>query len=221
MPASGGAERESIEQAIKFAPTVFSSMNRAVTADDYVAQARLFPGVSKARAVAKNWNTIVLYVAPTGSGEEPSDILQRDLLAYFEDKRMLTTNVEIASPDYVALDIEVDIGARPYFRNSEVEGQAVATIRNLFAFERADFGQTLYLSKLFEALEALDGVDFVVVTRFRRKIDAALDAAPVASGGLIDSKIASSGIIKLLENEIPVLGSDLKVNVGGGVSGSA
>jgi hypothetical protein len=207
VPASGGAERESIEQAIKFAPTVFSSMNRAVTANDYVAQARLFPGVSKARAVAKNWNTIVLYVAPTGSGEEPSDILQRDLLAYFEDKRALTTNIEIASPDYVALDIEVDIGARPYFRNSEVEGQAVATIRNLFAFERADFGQTLYLSKLFEALEALDGVDFVVVKRFRRKTDTEL--------------VASSGIITLLENEIPVLGPDLTVNVTGGVSGGA
>jgi hypothetical protein len=207
LPASGGAERESIERAIKFAPTVFSSMNRAVTADDFVAQARLFPGVSKARAVAKNWNTIVLYVAPTGSGEEPSDILQRDLLSYFEDKRMLTIQIEIASPDYVALEIEVEIGARPYFRNSDVQAQALRTIRDLFAFERADFGQTLYLSKLFEALEALDGVDFVLVKRFRRTTDTAL--------------LTPSGIIGLLENEIPVLGTELIVTVSGGVSGVA
>ncbi len=59
-----------------------------MTADDYVAQALLFPRFSKARAVALNWNTVALYIAPTGNGE-PSDILQRDMLAYFEDKRIL------------------------------------------------------------------------------------------------------------------------------------
>ena len=207
LPASGGAERESIEQAIKFAPTVFRSMNRAVTADDYVAQARLFPGVSKARAVATNWNTVVLFIAPAGSGEAPSDILRRDLLAYFEDKRMLTTQVEIGSPDYVLLDIDVKVGATPYFRKSDVDAKVRATIRDLFAFERADFAQTLYLSKVFEALEALDGVDFVVVNRFRRTTDV--------------DPIAGNGVIQLSENQIAVLGANLTVALEGGVAGEA
>jgi hypothetical protein len=205
-PASGGSERESIEQAVRFAPTVFSSMGRAVTAADYVAQARLFPGVSKARAVAGNWNTIVLYVAPTGSGEEPSDILRRDLLAYFEDKRMLTAQVDVRSPDYVGLDIAVRVGAKSFFRNADVEADVIRTIRELFAFERADFGQTLFVSKLFEALEALEGVEFAIVDRFKDKTRA--------------EPVAPNGVIALRENEIAVLGADLVVQVDGGVSGA-
>jgi predicted phage baseplate assembly protein len=211
-PASGGADREAIDQAARFAPSVFTSMNRAVTAADYVAQALLFPGVFKTRAVADNWNSVVLFIAPHGLGEEPSDILIHDLLAYFEDKRMLTSHVKIASPSYVPLEVTVEIGAKPYFRNVDVLAAASAALQNLFSFDNADFGQTLYLSKVYEAVETLDGVEFVVVDNFRRK------PVPPATGPLIDP----TGRIVLDDDEIPVLASaDLSVSVTGGVSGAS
>lgn len=203
--ASGGAERESTEQAMRYAPTVFSSMNRAVTADDYVAQALLFPGVSKARAVALNWNTVALYIAPTGNGEEPSDILQRDMLAYFEDKRMLTVQVAIRSPDYRALSIAMEVGAEPYYRRSDVEAQVRAAVRQLYDFGRASFGQKLYLSKLYEALEALDCVAFVSISRFQ----------------LEDRDTDAQGLIELRDNELAVLRDGLTITVSGGVTESA
>jgi hypothetical protein len=201
-PASGGAERESIEQAIKFAPLAFNSMQRAVTAEDYVALARLFPGVSKARAEATSWNNIRLFIAPTGSGEPPSDILRRDLLAYFEDKRMLTTFIQIEGPDYVSINVTADVEALPYFRNTDVSAAAESAARGLFEFEHVDFKQTLYLSKIYEALESLDGVNSVFVSVFQR------------SGGA--EPVAEKGLIQLQENEIPVLGN-LTIRVSGGV----
>jgi len=202
-PASGGAERESIERAIKFAPTVFGSMQRAVTGEDYVAQAKLFPGVSKARAEATNWNTITLFIAPTGSGQAPSDTLRQELLAFFEDRRMLTSILDIQSPDYVRIDVTAQIGAAPQFRNEDVAAEAEAAIRDLFDFEKVDFKQTLYLSKIYEALERLDSVQFVNVTRFQT---ATLSSPPIDEDGLI----------QLRENEIPVL-NELIINVTGGV----
>lgn len=235
-PASGGAERESIERAIKFAPTVFTSMQRAVTADDYVAQAKLFPGVSKARAEATNWNTVKLFIAPTGSGQAPSDTLRRDLLAYFEDKRMLTSLIKIESPDYVRIDVTAEIGAVPHFRNEEVAAQAETAVRNLFDFEKVDFKQTLYLSKIYEALEQLEGVLFVTVTRFQiapaislPRPSAPVIGLPIPSDLALPtsanvarlalttaSAIVEGGLIQLGENEIPVL-NDLKISVTGGV----
>lgn len=209
-PASGGEERESIEQAVKFAPTVFASMQRAVTADDYVSLAKFFPGVSKARAEAKNWNTITLYIAPSGSGEPPSDILKRDLLAYFEDKRMLTTIIEIKGPDYVNIDIAARVDALPYFRHEDVQHDAETAVRDLFSFEKVDFKQKLYLSKIYEALESLPGAKSVFVTVFQR----AEDVKPIATDGGVD--IASDGVIILDENEIPILDS-LTIEVIGGV----
>ena len=212
-PASGGAERESIEQAIRFAPTVFTSMQRAVTSGDYVAQAKLFPGVSKARAEATNWNAIKLFIAPAGSGEPPSDILKRDLLAYFEDKRMLTSFIQIESPEYIRVDIKAEIAAAPYFQNEEVKGASEKAIRALLDFETVDFKQTLYLSKVYEALERLDGVESVFVQRFTVAIDPtllAIEAQPPSED------IAPNGLIQMSENQIPVLGT-LAVTVSGGV----
>jgi uncharacterized phage protein gp47/JayE len=197
-PASGGAERESIEHAIKFAPTVYTSMQRAVTAEDYVNLAKLFPGVSKARAESTSWNIITLYIAPAGNGDPPSDILKRDLLAYFEDKRMLTSMIEIKSPDYVHIAIAAKVDAFAHFRSDDVKGEAERAIRQLFDFEKVDFKQTLYLSKIYEALEALDGVASVFVSQFQ-----------------VPGKTAEDGRIVLKENEIPVLG-DLNIEVSGG-----
>lgn len=200
--ASGGAERESVEQAIKFAPVAFSSMQRAVTGDDYVALARLFPGVAKARAEATGWNHIRLFIAPTGSGKPPSDVLVQDLLAYFEDKRMMTTLVRIEEPVYVEVEIAATVEALPYFRSTDVQSAAESAIARLFDFEKVDFGQTLYLSKIYEALEALDGVNSVYVSVFRNK--AVADALP------------QNGIIQLDQNQIPVL-SVFNVEMRGGV----
>ena len=49
-PATGGAERESIEHAVQHAPAVFRSLKRAVTAADYEALALSFKGVGKVQA---------------------------------------------------------------------------------------------------------------------------------------------------------------------------
>jgi len=203
--ASGGAERETIEQAVKYGPTVFRSMQRAVTAEDYVSQAKLFPGVSKARAESSNWNLIKLYIAPTGSGEAPTDTLKEDLLTYFEDKRMLTTFVQIESPDYVNIEVSVEIEVVPYFIGEKVRADAENAIAQLFNFEKVDFKQIIYLSKIYEALESLDGVDSVFVSRLR-----------VAS---TPDELPAEGRIALKVNEIPVLNpEDIQIVLTGGMN---
>jgi Baseplate J-like protein len=89
MPATGGAERESIEHAVSHAPQVFRSLKRAVTAQDYEALALDFKGVGKVLAEGTSWNVVTLFVAPAGGGHV-SDVLEANLLAYFEDKRPMS-----------------------------------------------------------------------------------------------------------------------------------
>lgn len=192
-PASGGAERESVEHAVRLAPAAFRSMHRAVTADDFVTLALLFPGVAKARAVAESWNLISLYIAPMGSGQPVSDVLRRDLLAYFEDKRMLTTQVEILDPNYPRLQIKVRAKAAAYVSKVAAEADIEATIAALFSFERMSFGQRLYVSKIYEALEALPGVEYLYVESFGTD-----NGSDAMTGG---------GTLEFGNSEIPVLGS--------------
>lgn len=189
-PATGGGERESIEHAVLHAPAVFRSLRRAVTSADYEALALEFSGVGKVRAVARNWNTVTLYVAPEGGGQV-SDVLRADLLAYFEGLRPLSTIIEVEDVDYVQIFVTADIGVISYYERDQVADEVRQAAAQLLAFDRVAFGQPVYLSKFYEAMEAVAGVEFVNITEFRRE-----DEPP----GLVEE----SGKIVLADYEIPI-----------------
>jgi hypothetical protein len=190
-PATGGADRETIEHAVQHAPGVFRSGKRAVTAADYKELALYCKGVGKVRAEKGNWNIVFLYVAPEGGGNI-SDVLKKNLLAYFEDKRPVSTIVEIRDVDYVKMYITARIGIHGYYAWDAVREKAVQAVAGLLDFQRVDFGQTLFVSKFYEALEAVEGVEYVTITRFRREDTLTRDHI-------------SLGKIILRKNEIPVI----------------
>jgi len=194
LPATGGAERESIEQALLHAPAVFRSLKRAVTASDYEALALSFKGVGKVQARATGWNTVALHVAPEGGGKV-SDVLETNLKAYFEDKRMVSQIVEILDVDYVPIRVTAEIGVQSYYVRADVLAAVQQAMAALLAFDNVDFGQTIYLSKFYEVGEAVPGVLYVNVTEFQR-------------GALTTPAIEPSGKITLAFNEVPMTPPD-------------
>lgn len=194
-PATGGAERESIAHAVLHAPSVFRSLKRAVTTRDYEALALDFKGVGKVRAEATNWNTVTLSVAPEGGGQV-SDVLAANLLAYFEDKRLIATVIEIEDVEYVPIYVTAEVGVKNYYASADVQEQVQQAAGRLLAFDQVDFGQTIYLSKFYEAIEAIDGVAFVNISEFRRE------------GEEPEPTVAPLGKIKLRSHEIPAIPDD-------------
>jgi predicted phage baseplate assembly protein len=165
-PAVGGAARESIAHAVAQAPSVFRSLSRAVTANDFVTLALRFPGVGKARAQAKSWKNLVEVMVAPAVGGVVSDGMKADLLTYFEDKRPIGTRVEITSFKYLPIFVTVVVDVEPFFSSRTVAEQVEAAVRGVLAFDRVDLGEVVYLSKFFEAIEAIDGVAGVNITRF-------------------------------------------------------
>ncbi|OPY59561.1 MAG: hypothetical protein A4E55_00145 [Pelotomaculum sp. PtaU1.Bin035] len=102
------------------------------------------------RARAANWNTVELYVAPAGGGR-PSDTLKEDLRLYFEDKRMLTTILEIEEPVYVGVLIEGDLFVKSQYLREFVRERVEDAVKSLLAFENVDFAQ-VYTSARFTKL---------------------------------------------------------------------
>lgn len=193
-PATGGAERESLEHAVQQAPSVFRSLRRAVTAEDYRALALAFPGVGKVRAEGSGANLVRLFVAPSGGGQV-SDVLRSNLLAYFEDKRPVSTLIDIRSADYVRIYVTAQIQIGAYFARAEISHQAAAAAAQLLAFDTVDFARTIYLSKFYEALESIDGIEFVNVTEFRSERD-------------LPGTVNALGKIELASNQIATSPSD-------------
>jgi predicted phage baseplate assembly protein len=191
--ASGGADAEAAQDAVVRGPQQFRSMGRAVTAADYEFHAKSF-GVAKVQASAVGWNRVQLVVAPTGGGY-PSITLKKDLIAYFDDKRMLTTQVEVLDPTYADIVITGTLTVLPQYFNDQVQAAAVAAVQSLWSFDNVDFGATLFLSKIYEVVEDLDGVQSVFISQFNRQELVA--TAP----------IADQGAIRLGASELPNLAS--------------
>lgn len=164
--AAGGAEHEPISDAIRRGPQLFRAMGRAVTARDYEDHAKEF-GIGKARAYSAGWNRINLIVAPEGGGQ-PTDTLKQDLRAYFDEKRMMTALVEFLDPTYVPVTIEGTLDVEAYFFTEQVQEEVETAVRELLAFDEVDFGDTLYLSKVYEAIERVEGVAGVNIRVFAR-----------------------------------------------------
>lgn len=224
-PAAGGAAAESAEHGVRFGPLAFRSGHRAVTLGDYVALAHRAGGVAKVRARAAGMSGVQLFVAPEGDSCRPvPDDLRKRLIAYFEDKRMAGTVVDVLDSVGVEVDVTLETVVAHHHDPEAVRRRVEATVRALLAFERVDFGQTLYLSKVYEAVEALDGVHAVTVTRFRRR-DRAVDVAallaqlgvasvddlPAVVRTALVTEVAPEGRIDMGDFEIPTLGELLVV----------
>lgn len=224
-PAAGGAERESVEHAVRFGPQAFRSGQRAVTLDDFVALAHQAGGVARARATSRDWNHVDLYVAPEGETCRPvPEGLRRRLLAFLEERRMVGTTIAIRDALCVPVEISLDVVIDRRFGRAAVLQAVEDAVRGLLAFRNVDFGQSLYLSDIYGAAEALAGVTAATVTRFRRAdspvlnleqqlsaLPGGLEALPefLRQAMLLD--VAAGGRIEIGPFEIPVLG-DLVVN---------
>lgn len=193
-PATGGAERETIEHAVEHAPAVFRSLHRAVTAADYEALALSFKGVGKVRAAATGWNQVTLYVAPSGGGKV-SDVLEAGLKGYLEDKRMLSQLIEVSDVDYVPVRVTAEIAVQSFYVAADVVAHVQQAAADLLAFDHVDFNQTIYLSKFYEVSQNVPGVVYVNITEFRREDSPVPPVVPL-------------GKIALGPNEVPVIPAD-------------
>ena len=213
--ANGGMDIEPIEEAAARGPRQFRSMDRAVTVEDYESHAKAL-GVGKARARAASWNRIELYVAPA-VGDFPTATLKQDILRYFEQKRMLTSIVEVKDPVYVPVTIYGELEIEPYVFQKQVQKAAEAAVREFMSFKNRKFQDALHLSKIYEAIEAVPGISSVNIKQFKQ-------TAPYRPCnqwyGTDPTELPSSGKLDFCWDEIPMLATPFALPASGGLNGS-
>jgi hypothetical protein len=232
-PAAGGADHEDIEHAKRFGPLAFRAAGRAVTLQDYIVLAQQAGGVAKVRGIAPSGSVVELYVAPEGDSCRPvPEALRRRLTAYFDDKRMAGTVVEVKSASCVLIDIGIELEYDKRYHADAVRQAAESAVQDLLAFKNVDFGQSLYLSDVYGRVEAVAGVSAMTVTRFRRQDSPtaqiadqlqqlglpAVASIAVAGGGtqtidvagllrrVAQIEVGTNGHIDIKDFEIPALG---------------
>lgn len=193
LAAGGGTEAESLERARQDAPVAFRRQERAVTPQDYAEVAERHEGVQRAAATIRwtgSWRTVFLTIDRRG-GLDVNDEFEREMRRHLERFRMAGHDLEIDGPRYVPLEIEMVVCVKPNFFRGHVRAALLEVFsgrtrrgghRGLFHPDNYTFGQTVFLSPLVAAAQAIEGVDSVTVTRFARQ--GAAGAGGIAAGKL-------------------------------------
>jgi hypothetical protein len=192
LPAQGGINPESIEEVRQNAPIQFRTQERAVTPDDYASIAQDYrparrPEVQRAAATFRwtgSWRTVFLTVDRFGG--EPVDAgFETGMRRFMEPFRLSGHDLEVDGPRYAPLEIEMHVRVEPDYFRSDVKNALLQTFssrllpdgrRGVFHPDKFTFGQAVYLSPLYAAAEAIDGVASAQITIFQRQGQASREA---------------------------------------------
>ena len=220
MAATGGTDPESLDQVRQFAPQKFRIQQRAVTAADYAAVAERHPQVQKAAAQFRwtgSWYTVFVTVERSGGLDVSGDEAFKQEMADWIDRfRMAGYDVEIDGPVYVPLDISLDVCVKPGYFQADVLQRLLSAFGTaadgLFYPGNFTFGQPVYLSKVYQAAMAVDGVASVsaeVFQRFGRPADQEL------TNGLIP--MAALEVARLSNDKNFPENGQIQFSMGGGL----
>ncbi|SFE86105.1 putative baseplate assembly protein [Nitrosomonas sp. Nm166] len=186
LPASGGADKETRDQARKNAPLAVMALDRLVSVRDYEDFTRVFAGISKARAVEiSDGRRQIVHLTIAGIDDIPiethSDLYRNltEALRRFGDPYQ-PFRIELRELMLLVLSAKVRIQSDYLWE--KVEPKIRATLLDVFSFERRELGQDALLSEAIAAMQSVRGVMYVDVDSF---------------GGIPEKKV-ESGVRQLL-----------------------
>jgi hypothetical protein len=231
LPAQDGTDPETIEQVRQYAPAAFHAVQyRAVTEPDYVAAALTVDGVASTVAQFRwtgSWYTAFLGIRPS----DPADVVTlpggrtsldpafavavTEALSKF---KLAGYDIEVRSAEYVPLSIEVHICvSSDHFRADVVQAVLTALSNGVqpdgtpgfFNPAKFAFGQPVYLSRLYAAIDAVEGVDsaeVMVFQRYGRLAQGEVQAGVILMGPWEIARLDND--VNRKENGVLIIGAD-------------
>ncbi len=167
-PSIGGRDHETIDSARLRFPAAFATQNRAVTLQDYEAQATLVPGVLQAQAVDKlvddnvplfNVNMFVI-----GNDGNVSDTLNEEVQRQVDDKKMHVITVNVTAPGEVLIDILItQLFVFRGFNFKDVAADVLQAIDGFFTptddtTSEIAIGKSIAISRLSSVIQNVNGI---------------------------------------------------------------
>lgn len=193
LPATGGETPETIEQVRQIAPEAFRAVQfRAVTERDWEEMALRHPDVAAAKASFRwtgSWHTVFIAIHPVdpanlkrlpGGGVELQPLFARRMKSFLTRFKLAGYDLDIRAAIYVPLEIDIRLCVGEGHFRGDVLAEVGRVLSNraygdgttgFFFPLRFGFGTAVYLSQLYAAVVAVEGVNSAEVTIFKRYWD--------------------------------------------------
>jgi predicted phage baseplate assembly protein len=167
LPATGGADKETRDQARRNVPLAVKALDRLVSVQDYADFARTFAGIGKASAARlSDGRRQVVHVTIAGAEDIPidknSDLYRNLRLAFYRfGEPQLPVVVKLR--ELALLVISARVRLQPDYLWEAVEPKVRSAMLGAFSFERRELGQDVLLSEVISVIQNVPGVAFVDV----------------------------------------------------------
>jgi predicted phage baseplate assembly protein len=198
LPATGGRDLESRQHARRVGPPGFHEPLVAVTAADYQNAAQNFIAATNQKPIQRanasfrwtgSWLTVTLAVEPR-STEVLAPELRNSLLAYLDGRRLTGYDLELTGPIYVPVELELEFCTLPGFFPDDIAQALQTALSNrvlpgggtgFFHPDNFTFGDNLYISRLFETVMSMPGVEAARIVTLARMHSARAEAETAAN----------------------------------------
>jgi hypothetical protein len=166
LPASGGADPETRDQARVNVPLAVMALDRLVSIPDYANFSRTFGGVGKAAAVALAGGVRVTIAGAADIRIDTTSDVYRNLLSSLKIYGDPSLPVALDVRELLALSLSAKVGLAADYAWEFVEPVIRATLLDAFGFERSALAQNVYLSQVIACIQGVRGVAWVDVDAF-------------------------------------------------------
>lgn len=165
-PGTDGCFRETLDEVKARFLKDLRKPYTAVTARDYEKLIMETPElcIHKVKAfLNENRNLVRIAVKPGTDEEFPrlSDSYKKALEKQLEDKRLLTTKIEIIPPVYTPIDVHGIIYVKNQYEDTLAQIEQTIRKKIDYIHSEKNFGDILKFDEVFHAIEELDCVNFI------------------------------------------------------------
>lgn len=199
-PSSGGALEESISRIKFLAPRFYQSQNRAVTEDDYTALVlKDYPNADSVYVYGgetitpPQYGKVFIAIKPK-SGTALTTDEKNTLVQNLRRKRSVVAIVpDVVDPDYIDVVIDSVVTYNPSLTGLGEGTLKALVIAYIFSYSAAsleNFGSNLYLSKIIQGINGLNGSILSNETTLKLRKTVNLSRLVASKGFSIDFKNA-------------------------------
>jgi predicted phage baseplate assembly protein len=176
LPATGGQDEETIEEARRRAPLTLKSRSRAVTVEDFEEFAMQVANIKRARAISlfhpsfpgvKIPGAVSIIVVPDtdDNAPMPAEGTLRAVCEYLDQRRLLTSELYVLPPDYHRIAVRAEVIAAETADLATVKTEIEKTLLDYFHPLKGGedgmgwpFGGRIYYSRVSQRIFSVPGV---------------------------------------------------------------